>query len=207
MPGFSRKDPSSAAKPSQAKLLLVGALGLALVGVAAANWHSFRPRSAEASAPTADIADGNPDNRLVPSQTTPEQMIANLAADPTARFLRGQDNSLGQLEAAPPDPFRLAPSWIKNLVKPKLVEYVLTTAPTPTRTPPAFVFNADSIKIQVVFKDRTRNSALINGVPMNVGGVVAGCQITKITDELVQFQPLGQPANAAFTLPVNSRFR
>ncbi|MEI8197145.1 MAG: hypothetical protein WCI73_14705, partial [Phycisphaerae bacterium] len=198
---------STAPKTSQGKLIMVGVLGVALVAVVAVNWRSFRPRAAEASAPAADLGDGSAENSngVPPNLATPEQMMANLAADPTTRFLRGQDNSLGQLENAPPDPFRLSPSWLRNLVRTKTVEY--TPTPTVTRITPSFVFNPDSIKIQAVFKDKQRASAIINGVPMNVGGVVAGCQITKITDDNVQFQPLGQPANAAFSIPVNTRMR
>ena len=208
MPSFSRKDPTGTAanQTNSSKLIMVGVLGAVLIGVVAVNWKSFKPRSAEAAGVSVNGGTDGTDNAegALANQLTPEQILANLAADPTANLLRGQENSLGQLEIAPPDPFRISPTWLKSLVKPKVVD-ITAPAPTVTRTAPAYVFNPDSLKIQAVFKNGPRSTAIINGSPMTVGGVVAGCIITKITDDQVQFQPVGQPLSAAFAIPVNMR--
>jgi hypothetical protein len=198
MASFTRRGATNPApKNNRTKLLLVGVLVVALAALLVTNLHLFGPRNVEAGAGGASILVAEP---AAPDETS-AQALANLSADPTAQLLTDHGNSLGALDSAPKDPFRLDPTWLASLRTSNPQD------PTPRVSPAAPqpltpLYNPDQLKVQAIFKDPQRTYAVVNGNRMTSGAIIAGCQIVRIEANSVWFQPLHQPASAQFEISI-----
>jgi hypothetical protein len=199
-----------AAAKQKKQMMMVGALGVALLGVVGFQMMKAGPQAASAAG-----GGGGAGEAIVPTQETPAQALAALdpTRDPTKDLLLRSSALPEQLTQVPRNPFKISDQWRGQLVKPDAVRppepvRETTTFVEPVKSPPtqqAKAANVDGLKVAGILKRDGKLFAIINGSIVTVGGTVNGVRVVEIADDRVMVRHIDWPTGPVTTMMIQGR--
>lgn len=201
MKNFQRPDPAApkTQSNSNSKIAILGGLVVILGGAVALNWNHFHPRSLEASGNISDLMPTKSGTNS-DSADSSEQLLAQLANDPTAKHLHETNTSDTQFAQVPKDPFQIPTAWQAVPAKMPVELSVPNTKQqfTEPHTSIPNSPNAANFKLQAVYHEGNGYKALLNATLVAPGSIIGDCKVIAILPEGVYLQPLNPPGAARF---------